>query len=55
MTLGKPVIMGRKTLESIGKPLDRRLNLVVSRDATLAVAGAASRSQSRRRHRDGAT
>lgn len=30
-TLGKPVIMGRKTFESIGKPLPGRTNLVVSR------------------------
>lgn len=30
-TLGKPVIMGRKTFESIGKPLPRRTNIVVSR------------------------
>ena len=31
MTLGKPVIMGRKTFESIGRPLPVRPNLVVSR------------------------
>ena len=31
MTLGKPVIMGRKTFESIGRPLPGRTNLVVSR------------------------
>lgn len=30
-TLGKPIIMGRKTYESIGRPLPGRLNLVVSR------------------------
>ena len=29
-TLGHPVIMGRKTFESIGKPLPNRLNIVVS-------------------------
>ena len=29
-TLGKPVVMGRKTFESIGKPLPGRRNLVVS-------------------------
>ncbi len=29
-TLGKPVLMGRKTFESIGKPLPGRLNLVLS-------------------------
>ncbi|WP_286233621.1 type 3 dihydrofolate reductase [Thalassotalea sediminis] len=31
-TLGKPVIMGRKTYESIGRPLPGRLNIVISRD-----------------------
>lgn len=31
VTLGKPVIMGRKTFESIGKPLAGRLNIVLSR------------------------
>ena len=33
LTLGKPMIMGRKTFESIGKPLPGRLNIVVTRDA----------------------
>lgn len=37
LTLGKPVIMGRKTWESIGRPLDRRLNIVVTRGAPIAV------------------
>ena len=32
ITLGKPVIMGRKTFQSIGKPLDRRTNIVITRD-----------------------
>ena len=32
LTLGKPVIMGRKTHESIGKPLPGRENIVISRD-----------------------
>lgn len=31
LTIGKPVIMGRKTYESIGKPLPGRLNIVVTR------------------------
>lgn len=31
MTLGKPVIMGRRTFESIGRPLPGRRNLVISR------------------------
>ena len=30
ITLGKTVIMGRKTYESIGKPLPKRINIVVS-------------------------
>ncbi len=30
LTLGKPVIMGRKTFESMGKPLPGRLNIVLS-------------------------
>jgi dihydrofolate reductase len=33
LTVGKPVIMGRKTFVSIGRPLPRRLNIVVTRDA----------------------
>jgi dihydrofolate reductase len=33
LTLGKPVLMGRKTFESIGKPLPGRHNIVVTRDA----------------------
>jgi dihydrofolate reductase len=31
LTINKPVIMGRRTYESIGKPLDKRTNIVVSR------------------------
>jgi dihydrofolate reductase len=31
ITLGKPVIMGRRTFESIGKPLPGRTNIVISR------------------------
>jgi len=41
VTLGKPVVMGRKTFESIGKPLPGRQNVVVTRDANY--------------HRDGVT
>src|SRR4051812_8705967 len=40
MTMGKPVIMGRKTYDSIGKPLAGRTTIVVSRDPVLAIAGA---------------
>lgn len=32
-TLGKPIIMGRKTFESIGRPLPGRKNIVISRQA----------------------
>lgn len=32
VTMGKPIIMGRKTFESIGRPLPGRTNIVVSRD-----------------------
>ena len=38
-TLGKPVIMGRKTFQSIGRPLPGRDNIVVTRDVTFAAAG----------------
>ncbi|MBV1694573.1 MAG: dihydrofolate reductase [Hyphomicrobiales bacterium] len=38
-TMGKPVIMGRKTFQSIGRPLDGRTNIVVSRDASFIAAG----------------
>ncbi|KAF1069190.1 MAG: Dihydrofolate reductase type 3 [Pseudomonas citronellolis] len=40
MTLGKPVIMGRKTWDSLGRPLPGRLNLVVTRQAGLQLEGA---------------
>jgi dihydrofolate reductase len=32
LTMGKPVVMGRKTFESIGKPLPGRQNIVVTRE-----------------------
>ncbi|WP_162062426.1 type 3 dihydrofolate reductase [Vibrio taketomensis] len=38
-TLGKPVIMGRKTYESIGRPLPGRQNIVISRDSNLGIDG----------------
>ncbi|GEM74299.1 type 3 dihydrofolate reductase [Vibrio sagamiensis] len=38
-TMGKPVIMGRKTYESIGRPLPGRLNIVISRDASFVIEG----------------
>lgn len=39
LTTGHPVIMGRKTYESIGKPLPNRLNIVITRDMDWAVDG----------------
>jgi dihydrofolate reductase len=36
-TLGKPVVMGRKTFESLGKPLPERTNIVISRDKNYVV------------------
>ncbi|MCB1547540.1 MAG: dihydrofolate reductase [Hyphomicrobiaceae bacterium] len=40
LTLGKPVIMGRRTFESLGKPLDGRDNIVVTSRADWRPAGA---------------
>src|SRR5271169_5386447 len=39
ITMGKPVIMGRRTFLSIGKPLAGRTNIVVSRDPAFAAPG----------------
>ncbi len=39
LTLGKPVIMGRKTFESIGRPLPGRETIVVTRDASWSRSG----------------
>jgi len=38
-TLGKPIVMGRKTYESIGRPLPGRQNIVISRDPTFSAEG----------------
>ncbi len=38
-TMGKPIIMGRKTFESIGKPLPGRRNIVVTRDPNFNAEG----------------
>lgn len=40
ITMGKPVMMGRKTWESIGKPLPGRTNIVVTRDKAYVAQGA---------------
>ena len=39
LTMGHPIIMGRKTHESIGKPLPGRENIVLSRDPTYHAEG----------------
>ncbi|MEC4727266.1 type 3 dihydrofolate reductase [Shewanella sp. D64] len=39
MTLGKPIVMGRKTFDSIGRPLPGRHNIVISRQEELAIEG----------------
>jgi dihydrofolate reductase len=39
VTMGKPVVMGRKTYESIGKPLPGRLNIVVTRKVGFVATG----------------
>ena len=39
ITINHSVIMGRKTFESIGKPLKDRRNIVISRDKTLKIEG----------------
>jgi dihydrofolate reductase len=39
LTLGKPVIMGRKTYESIGRPLPGRDNIVISADSGYQAEG----------------
>ena len=39
ITMGKPVIMGRKTFESIGKPLRGRVNIVLTRRAMVQGRG----------------
>ena len=38
-TLGHAIIMGRKTYESIGRPLPGRTNIVITRDATRDIPG----------------
>jgi dihydrofolate reductase len=39
-TMGKPIIMGRKTWDSIGRPLPGRLNIVISRNGSYPAEGA---------------
>jgi dihydrofolate reductase len=39
VTMGKPIVMGRKTFESLGAPLKGRTNIVVTRDPAFARPG----------------
>jgi dihydrofolate reductase len=39
LTLGKPILMGRKTYESIGRPLPGRHNIVISRNPDFSAPG----------------
>jgi dihydrofolate reductase len=40
LTMGKPIVMGRRTWDSIGRPLPGRETIVVTRDPNLSVKGA---------------
>jgi dihydrofolate reductase len=39
LTMGKPILMGRKTYESIGRPLPGRTNIVITRRSGLSIPG----------------
>lgn len=39
LTMGKPIVMGRKTFDSIGKPLPGRTNIVITRQPNLSLPG----------------
>lgn len=39
VTMGKPLVMGRKTHESIGRPLPGRKNIVITKDASFTAEG----------------
>tara|TARA_R110000850_G_scaffold106369_3_gene217702 strand:+ start:2235 stop:2714 length:480 start_codon:yes stop_codon:yes gene_type:complete len=39
LTLGNPIVMGRKTMDSLGRPLPKRRNVVISRSLTEAPDG----------------
>ena len=40
LTMGKPIVMGRKTFESLPRPLPGRTNIVITRDAQYQASGA---------------
>ena len=39
ITLGKPIVVGRRTFESIGRPLDGRTNIILTRDRNYHAEG----------------
>jgi dihydrofolate reductase len=39
LSLGKPIVMGRRTFDSIGRPLPGRTNIVISRQSKLMIPG----------------
>lgn len=39
LTMGRPIVMGRKTFESIGKPLPGRTNIVITRQKDFSCCG----------------
>jgi dihydrofolate reductase len=39
LTMGHPIIMGRKTYESIGRPLPGRTNIIITRDQSFQAEG----------------
>ncbi len=53
LTLGKPIIMGRKTYESLGRPLPERTNIVLTRQADFPGGGLPGRPDQGTGDRDG--
>jgi dihydrofolate reductase len=39
ITTGSPILMGRKTYQSIGRPLPNRINIIITRDTTFQAPG----------------
>ena len=44
-TLGKPIIMGRKTFESIGRLLPKRVNIILSQDKNFQIQASSIKSE----------